>query len=201
MTAWHASNRRTAMNDHCRSHKMCWQVSAHRIICDSEPNQRLSDVPLSHHHGPFIQQAPKEKWVAVDVEMRRSRAASIQISISVSSSLVYTSAVMYTKTCASEGQIFPNFAAISLAATSTSCNCLHGTGRRSRNWSIRHTVRTESRAGDCSLRHRPANRLGSSAPGVQLRLVIQTCAERLPWRAATTGVIGTLLGKCFITDF
>ena len=89
--------------------------------------------------------------------MRSSRAASIRISMSISSSLVYASAVMYTKSNTSGGQISSNFAATNMAATPTSCNCLRGAGRWSTHWSIRHTVKTESRGGACSsLRHGPA---------------------------------------------
>ena len=157
-----------------------WPVSACRIICESELEQGLSEVPLSciasaHSSNKLQEMGSRGR------RDRSSRGGKYPILHSIISSLVYASAMMYTKTCTSERQISPNFAAIQLAATSTSCNCLRGTGRRSRYWWIRHTVRTESRGGACSSpRHRPANRLGSSAFGVQLRMAIQTCAERLP---------------------
>ena len=76
--------------------------------------------------------------------MRNSRAASVQLSISTSSSLVYASAVMYTKTYTSGGQISSNFEAINMAATLTSCNYLRGTGRRTRyGQSDTHVVRCD----------------------------------------------------------
>ena len=142
---------------------MQWQVSDHRIICESELNQRLSEVPLSCIESAHSSNAVQE------VGSRGRRDAEFQGGknpnlLFKGSSLVYVSAVMYTKSYTSGGQITSNFAAINMAATPTSCNCLRGTGRQSRYWSIRHTVRIESRSGACSsLRHRPANRSRSHA--------------------------------------
>ena len=113
-----------------------------------------------------------KKWAAVGVEMRNSRAASLRISISISSSLVYASAVMYTKTCTSGGQISSNFEAINMAATPTSCNCHRGTGRRSRYWSIRRTVKNRAKGAENVVRCDVDQPIDQNRPhlGVQLRL-------------------------------
>ena len=70
-------------------------------------------------------------------------AISVQFSLSISSSLLYASAAMYMKTCTSEGQISSKSEAINMAATLPSCNCLRGTGQRTRYWSINHRVRRD----------------------------------------------------------
>ena len=80
-------------------------MSAHRIICDSKHERGLSEVPLSciataHSSNNLQEMGSRGRQ---DVEFQGGKYPILN---SISSSLVYSSAVMYTKTCTSEGRSF-----------------------------------------------------------------------------------------------
>ena len=130
-------------------------------ICEIEIDQGLSEVPLSciasAHSSTALQEMGSRRRRDADFQ-----GSKIRIFFSKGSSLMYVTAVMYTKSYTSGGQISQTSQRSTWQPPPTSCNCRFGAGRQSRYWSIRHTVSTETRGGACSsLRHRPANRTGS----------------------------------------
>ena len=123
---------RESPTQHARCNGRC-PITEQSVIASSNRDRVRFRCRASHR---LIHPTSFKKWAAVDVEMRSSRAASILTYISRLSLLMYTSVVMYSKICTSEGQIPSKSPAINVTAIPTSFHCLRVARRRSRYLSI-----------------------------------------------------------------